>query len=151
MQKTLVVGMGNLLLGDDGVGVHAVRRLAQSGLPPGVEAVDIGTNSYDLLDCLCESAKLIVIDAMEGGREPGTIYRVPLEELRLLRKGDIVSSHQIHFREAVEMARMMGYSPQITVIGVEPKRLDWGTELSPEVEQRMPRLLELIRREIEKI
>lgn len=71
MKRILVVGIGNLLLGDEGVGVHVVSRLKESALPPGVEAVDVGTNSYDLIDCLYESERLIVIDAMQGGGEPG--------------------------------------------------------------------------------
>ncbi|HHV77902.1 MAG TPA: hydrogenase maturation protease [Syntrophothermus lipocalidus] len=151
MKRILVVGIGNLLLGDEGVGVHVVSRLKESGLPPGVEAVDIGTNSYDLIDCLYESERLIVIDAMQGGGEPGTIYRVPFEKLQLRREGELLSSHQLQFHEAVEMARMMGCSPEITVIGIEPKTIDWGTELSPELEHRIPRVLELVRQEIERI
>ncbi|NSW81842.1 MAG: HyaD/HybD family hydrogenase maturation endopeptidase [Syntrophothermus sp.] len=151
MNRVLVVGIGNLLLKDEGVGVHAVQELRESGLPPGVEAVDIGTNSYDLVDCLCESDKLIVIDAMEGGGEPGTIYRVSFENLELKRKGELLSSHQLQFHEAVEMAKMMGCCPEITVIGIEPKTIDWGTDLSPEVQRRLPRVVELVLQEIERL
>ena len=83
MKKIMVVGIGNLLMQDDGVGVHAIRQLEELGLPEEIGLIDGGTHSYDLVDIFCEANKLIIVDAMQAGGEPGTIYRAPLEELGL--------------------------------------------------------------------
>lgn len=151
MGKILVVGIGNLLLMDEGIGVHVVRRLEEAGLPLGVEAIDGGTNSYDLVDIFCQADDLIIVDALKGGHAPGTIYRAPLEELGLKPEENGVSLHQMHFIEAMNMVNLMGYHPRAVVFGIEPHTIDWGLDLSPQVEEKMPRVLELVREEIEKL
>lgn len=151
MGKILVVGIGNLLLMDEGIGVHVVRRLEEAGLPPGVEAIDGGTNSYDLVDIFCQADDIIIVDALKGGHTPGTIYRAPLSELGLKPEENGVSLHQMHFIEAMNMVNLMGCHPRAVVFGVEPHTIDWGLDLSPQVEEKMPRVLELVREEIEKL
>lgn len=146
-----MVGVGNLLLKDEGVGVHVVNRLEEEGLPPGVEAIDGGTNSYDLVDIFCQASDLIIVDALKGGLEPGTIYRAPLEDLGLKPDENGISLHQMHFIEAMTMVNLMGFHPRAMVFGIEPSVIDWGLELTPEVEEKMPRILELVREEIEKL
>lgn len=79
-RKVLVVGVGNVLRQDDGVGVHLVRAL-EGRLPPHAEAVDAGTCVLDVLDGVDRSSRLILVDAVAGGRAAGTIYRVPLTAL----------------------------------------------------------------------
>ncbi|MGE5398475.1 MAG: hydrogenase maturation protease [Chitinophagales bacterium] len=146
--KVMVVGIGNLLLCDEGVGVHAVNRLQEMELPPGVELIDGGTHSYDLVDVFCQAENLIIIDALQGGGEPGTIYRAPLEDLGLKPEENATSIHQLHFIEAVRMVNLMGHQPRVMVFGVEPARIDWDLEMSPEATAKFPRLIELIIQEI---
>jgi hydrogenase maturation protease len=147
----MVVGIGNYILQDEGVGVHAINRLAEKDLPSEVELIDGGTHSYDLVDIFCQAEKIIVVDALQAGGEPGTIYRAPLEELGLKPDDATVSLHQMHFIEAVYMVELLGHHPQITVFGVEPDTIDWGLELTPKVAERLPRLVELIEEEIDRL
>lgn len=148
MNKLMVVGIGNYILQDEGVGVHAIKRLMEMDLPDGVELVDGGTHSYDLVDFFCQAENLIIIDAMQAGGEPGTMYRAPLEELGLRPQENCTSLHEMHFIEAVKMVNMMGHYPKIIVYGIEPEVIDWGMELTPLIEEKLPRLTELVAEEI---
>ncbi len=151
MKRIMVVGVGNYILQDEGVGVHAVNRLMEMGLPPEIQLVDGGTHSYDLVDFFCQADHLIIVDAMSTGGEPGTIYRARLEDLGLRRQDDAISLHEIHFIDAIEMVHALGHYPEVMVFGVEPRAIDWGLELTPEVAACLPRLVELVKTEIEGI
>jgi hydrogenase maturation protease len=151
LKKIKVVGIGNLIMQDEGVGVHAINQLAEMDLPPGVDLIDGGVNSYDLLDIFCEADKLVIIDAMQTGGEPGTIYQAPLEELGLKPAENVNSLHEMHFIEAVQMTNLLGYNPEVIVFGVEPKTIAVGMELTPEIARILPRLLELVKMEIERL
>lgn len=147
----LVVGIGNPLLKDEGVGIHVVNRLNEEGLPPGVAAVDGGTHTYDLVDLFCQAENLIIVDAMKAGNEPGTLYRAPLWELGLKSEEKVLSVHQVHYIDSMHMVRMLGSDPKTMVFGIEPGEIDWGLDLTPPVAAKVPRLVELIREEIKHI
>lgn len=152
MKNIMVVGIGNLIMQDDGVGVHAIRALEAMGLPPDrVELIDGGTHSYDLIEEFCRADRLIIVDAMHAGGEPGTIYRAPLDELGLEPNENITSLHEMHFVEAMKMTRMLGYDPPTTVFGIEPAVVAVSMDLSPQVAEKFPRLVELIRQEIDQL
>ncbi|MCX5781057.1 MAG: hydrogenase maturation protease [Firmicutes bacterium] len=151
MKKIMIVGIGNLLMQDDGVGVHVIRALEQLDLPEGIELVDGGTHSYDLVEYFCEPEILIIVDAMHSGGEPGTIYRAPLEELGLKPVETITCLHEMHFIEAMEMVYMLGFNPRTIVFGIEPAVVGLGLELSPQVAEKLPRLVELIQIEIDNL
>lgn len=149
MKSIMVVGIGNYILQDEGVGVHVVNHLKEMDLPEQVSLVDGGTHSYDLVDFFCQADIIIVVDALKAGGEPGTIYRAPLEDLGLKTDENSTSLHQMSFIEAVQMVNLLGHHPQITVFGVEPKTIDWGLELTPEIAAKLPRLVELVTEEIQ--
>ncbi len=151
MKEIKVIGIGNLIMQDDGLGVHIIRELEAQGVPGNVELIDGGTHSYDLLEFLADADYAIIVDAMHTGGEPGTIYRAPLDELGIKPQENMTSLHELHFVEAVEMARLLGYHPQVLVFGVEPKEVGLGLELTPEVAARVPRVAQLIQEEIKKI
>ena len=148
MNKISVVGIGNLLMQDDGVGVHAVNRLSEMDLPEGVNLIDGGTHSYDLIEFFCESNIIIIIDAMQAGGKPGTIYRAPLEELGMKTDDTCISLHQLHFVDAMHMVNLLGHHPRAIVFGVEPASIQYSLELSPEIAAKLPRLVELVHKEI---
>ncbi len=151
MSKVAVVGIGNLLMQDDGVGIHIIKELeARSCLPQDVDLIDAGVSSYDMVDTFCSYDNLIIVDAMQAGGEPGTIYRAPFEELGLQPNLDITSLHEMHFIEAVNMIKLLGFNPQITVIGIEPEVIRINMELSPVIKAKVPRLIELIKAEVER-
>lgn len=144
--KILVIGMGNLIYRDEGVGVHVIEEMKKMELPPYVGLVDIGTSTMDLIGYLDGVKKLIVIDAMKAGGHPGDIYRCRPEDL--LPKGeDPVSLHDIGLLETLAMAKKKGLEIDTVVIGVEPKVFDWGMELSEEVKDRIPDIIEAVLKE----
>ncbi|MGE5405147.1 MAG: hydrogenase maturation protease [Candidatus Saccharibacteria bacterium] len=151
MKKVLVVGIGNPLLQDEGLGVHVAKVMEQMDLPPEVEVIDGGTHTYDLVDFFCQGENLIVVDALQAGGEPGTIYRAPLEQLGLKAEEGTTSLHQMNFIEAMQMVNLLGHHPRVIVFGVEPKTIDWGLELTPELQAKMPKLLDFIQKEIQEM
>lgn len=149
MKRIIVVGVGNLVMQDDGVGVHVVNCLSQMDIPAEVELIDAGTNSYDLVDFFSQGDIIIVVDAMRAGGEPGTIYRAPLEQLGLQLDASITSVHDLGFVQAAHHVNMLGHYPEILVYGIEPAKLDFSLELSPVLAGKVSRVAELIKQDIE--
>src|SRR4030065_1470608 len=145
----LIMGIGNILLKDEGIGVHVVRRLKEMPLPNNVEVLDGGTAGLDLVDFMENRRKLIVIDAVKNGDKPGTIYRLTEENLKIKPKA-IMSFHEIDFLDALHMSEVMAEKPEETiVIGIEPKDMSDGTELSPEIKERIPSIIAVVMEELE--
>jgi hydrogenase maturation protease len=144
--KILVVGIGNFLCQDEGIGVHIIQALQNMELPNHIELLDIGTSTMDLISHLEDVEKLIVIDTMEAGGIPGTIYRCKPEDLMPKDEGPI-SLHEIGLLESLAMAKKKGMEIATVVIGVEPKVIDWGVELSEEVKKSIPAIIEVILKE----
>lgn len=146
--KILILGVGNLLLSDEGIGVHVANELMKMELPPNVTVIEGGTDGFRLLNFITETDRLIVIDAVKGGAAPGSIYRFHIDEVRKCPSGFKTSVHQIGVLEAIDLSGLIGKTPHTTVIGVEPKSLEMGMELSAEVKARIPRIIELISDEL---
>ena len=144
----VVLGVGNLLRRDEGVGVHVVRALSGDGGAP-AELVDGGTAVFEALSGWQEIGKLVVIDALQAEREPGSVTRLRLEEASD-RNGPALSLHQYGLLDALALLRQAGLRlGEVVIYGVEPAETDWGTELSEPVARRLPRLLEQVREELE--
>lgn len=140
--SVLILGIGNLLLSDEGIGIHAVRCLAERELPPGVEVLDGGTSGADLVDHLEGRTKVIVIDAASGDGPPGTVYRCEAREL--IEQEGSLSLHEFGLADSLHMAERLGCAPQrVIVLGVQPATLEPGMELSPEVAAVLPGILKL--------
>jgi len=142
-----VVGVGNLLLRDEGIGVHIAHALQQIDIPHNVKIIDGGT-SPDLPHYLKDIDKLIIIDAVKAGGKPGTIYRFHPHDLNI-ESERIISLHELGLAQSLKMMRLMGNEPKETVIiGIEPKEIDWGTELSAELQQKIPEIINVVLGEI---
>ena len=146
--KTTVLGVGNLLLSDEGVGVHVARELMGMELPPGVSVVEGGTAGLNLLHLIRDADRLIVIDAVQGEGAPATVYRFDMDDIQDKGRGLIASVHSLGVREVLDLCALTGKGPQTTVIGIEPKSMGIGTELSDEVRAKVPLLLRLVLQEI---
>ncbi len=142
---TLVLGIGNLLLGDEGLGVHAARALIRNGSPPGTSVLEVGTAILDALPALEEAERVIILDAVKADREPGTLYRMNLEDCETTPC--IASMHGFDFHRVLALAGNES-SPEVVVLGIEPEQIDWSLELSSRVSESMPRLLEMVRTEL---
>jgi hydrogenase maturation protease len=149
-RRTVILGIGNILLSDEGIGVHVANELMQKELPPDVSVVEGGTDGFRLLNVITEADRLIVIDAVRGGDKPGTIYRFDINDVRNSPAGFKTSVHQIGILEVIDLSGLIGKTPHTTVIGVEPKSLEMGLELSPEIMEKVPRVLELVLEELNK-
>ncbi|MFH1647008.1 MAG: HyaD/HybD family hydrogenase maturation endopeptidase [Chloroflexota bacterium] len=145
--RVVVVGVGNLLLRDEGIGIHAVKALQEMDLPPDVKIIDGGT-SPDLIAYTRVGDKLIIVDAAKAGGEPGAIYRFRPGDLTG-EKGGLASAHELGVEHNLKLMSLTGNEPRETVIiGIEPKEIDWGTELSPELQRKVPEIVKVVLREI---
>jgi len=142
-RKTLVLGLGNLLLGDEGVGVHAAQALMEECFED-VEIQDTGTAILDALPALERADRVIVLDAMKGHGTPGTIYRIMMDQC--IGNPCIGSLHGFDLRSVLALAGCKT-SPEVLVLGVEPAVIEWSMALSPPVKNALPRLLEAVREE----
>lgn len=147
--KTLVAGVGNVLLGDEGIGVHAVRALRAEGVPEGVDLVDAGTALGDLLGELSGYGRLILVDAVRAGGQPGDLYRMEIQSPDDLRcPARPLSLHEMGVAEALDQARALGVlPPAVVLLGMEPARLEPGMDLSDVAGGALPRLVALVRAE----
>jgi hydrogenase maturation protease len=130
----LILGIGNCLVGDDGIGVHAVREL-QSSPPPGIPVVEVGTDFFSALLWMPLAAKVLAIDAMDAGKPPGTLYRCALDAIE--EQVQPVSVHELGLRAMLEYLGP-DERPEITVLGIQPDRIAWGLELSPILSRTLP-------------
>ena len=148
MSRVVVLGVGNLLRQDEGVGVHAVRALSGVHFGEWTEFVDGGTAVFEALSGWQEIEKLIVIDAVRGGRAPGSVSRLSLREVAD-RTAPALSVHEHGLLDALGLLKQAGLRVGETVIyGVEPAEAGWGTDLSAEVAASLPLLAARLRDEL---
>jgi hydrogenase maturation protease len=150
-QKIVIVGVGNVLCRDEGVGVHVVESLKEHNLPDNVKVYDCGTGGLDILEFLEGSDKAIIVDAVRGGMEPGEIYNFRLDEIDA-KDGEtkMLSLHELDLIKAMELGKRAYKIPEeILVIGVEPKNVEVGMELTAEVREAIPRVIQDIFKIIE--
>lgn len=145
----LILGVGNLLLSDEGVGVHVAQKLMHMELPPEVHVVEGGTDGFGLVNVILEADRMILIDAVKGGGQPGSIYRFDIDDCPPFPDLFKTSVHQISILEVINLSSLIGSTPQTTIIGVEPQCLEMGMELSPQVEAKIPKIIQMIQEEIE--
>jgi len=145
----LVIGLGNPLRGDDGVGPRVVRELDRRGLPEGVTALDVGTGGLDLLRVLEGRKHVVLVDAADVGREPGQFVRFRPDQARLVFAGDRLSLHHAGLGEVLALADALGRAlPEMVIFGVQPAEVAWGEGLSPAVEATLPILIDAVLEEI---
>ncbi len=149
-QGIVVIGVGNPLCSDDGLGIHFVRRFQDmaDSLPSGVEIVDGGTGGLDLLPFMRGRRRVIFVDAMDAGEEPGYIFRFRPEQLDLEAYPEI-SVHDVDMASLLRTAKLTeDYPDEVLIFAVQVKSVDLGLELSSPVERALKRVLELVRQEL---
>ena len=145
--RVVVLGVGNELLKDEGIGVYVARELARQTITFPVEIIEAGT----VPDCWQGDEpirKLVVIDAVYGGGEPGSIYRFTPEDVEF-ESCLKTSTHQISLVDSLKLSEVTGNKPEKTVIiGVEPKEVAWGTALSEELRSRIRDVVRIVLKEV---
>jgi hydrogenase maturation protease len=149
-QNIIILGIGNILLSDEGVGVHVANELMKNTLPPNISVIEGGTDGFRLLNIITEADRLIVVDAVRGGSDPGTIYRFTIDDVKSCPSGFKTSVHQIGILEVINLSGLIGKTPHTTIIGIEPKSLEMGMELSPEVREKIPRIIDIVLDEVKR-
>ncbi|MEW6727624.1 MAG: HyaD/HybD family hydrogenase maturation endopeptidase [Bacillota bacterium] len=149
--ELLILGIGNILLGDEGFGVHVVRELEKYDLPSGVTVMDGGTGGEDLVFWIEDAERLIVVDAIDAGAEPGTLFRFRDGDLDLASVEHPLSLHDSSFVNVLQLARLRGCLPETTVFAVQVESIDWGLALTPRVQEAVPRVIKAIELELSAI
>jgi hydrogenase maturation protease len=145
--RIVVIGVGNVLLTDEGVGAHVVHQLAELDLPSAVELIEGGTMPVECLGCVADIARLVIVDAVDGGGPPGAIYRLPVAEV--VGTTPQMSLHELTLAEALTSWHRRGLDESRTVIiGIQPHTIAWGTELSQPLAQKMPIILDTVVAEV---
>jgi hydrogenase maturation protease len=135
--RIVILGVGNLLMSDDAVGVHAARALA--GNPPsGAEVVDAGTDVLSTLPFLERADRALIIDALQAGEAPGTVSQ--MKEADLADLSGTVTAHAVNILAARHLFAREAVWPEIAILGVEPEVLAYGMTLSPTVAEALPQV-----------
>jgi hydrogenase maturation protease len=152
LSGTVVLGVGNVLMADEGVGVHAIGELErQYDFPAGVRLVDGGTSTNELLGDLEDLDHLIVIDAVRAGSEPGAMVRLEGAAVPAAFTTKL-SPHQVGIADLLATLKFLGRAPKSVVLfGVEPQRLELDLALSPVVAGRMPELCAQVVGELQRL
>lgn len=147
-----IMGVGNILLADEGFGVHFVRRLEEGfTFPEGVRLIDGGVLAYTLLDEICSCEHLIVIDAIKLTDTPGSIYRFTREELAT-RLPPPTSAHEVSFPDVLFKAELLGELPEVTFLCIVPEEYkDMALEMTPLMEERLPAMEGLLLKELARL
>jgi hydrogenase maturation protease len=151
--RTLVLGLGNTLLQDEGIGVHVIGELARQGSDtPWVEFMDGGTLSFTLADPIGAAAALIVVDTAQLDSAPGTIRIFEGEEMdAFVGSGRKTSVHEVSLRDLLAIASLEGRLPaRRALVGIQPRVMDWGHAPSPAVAAAIPRACAQVRALLER-
>lgn len=142
--RIVVLGIGNIILSDEGIGVRAVEAFQDRyRLPEDALAIDGGTSSMEMLDELSDLDLLIVLDTIVAGKAPGTVIRLAGDEVPVFFRRKL-SPHQIGLSDVLASLEFLGSAPKdMVVIGVQPVTLELGLELSPIVAEKIPQMVAL--------
>ncbi len=147
MEKKAVIGVGNLLLRDEGIGIHVIQEMRKMGVK-NIDLLDCATAGLDLLHIIGKYEKIVIVDAVKGGNKPGTIYKLGIRDINF-EKGEALSLHEVNLTKTLEIGEKLGLLPEkIVLIGVEPKDLGFGMELSEEVKKSLPFVIDTTLKEI---
>jgi hydrogenase maturation protease len=143
---TLILGVGNIIMGDEGFGVHVARELKGTKLGHDVRVEEGGVGGFNLLGVLEGVRQVIVVDVMNTDIPPGEIlFFKPGNDFAEPGK-QIISFHQIGVLELVQMWGLLGYQAEVFFLVTRPQRLEWSTELSPEAQQAASKAVKLIKK-----
>lgn len=142
-KRVLVMGVGNYILSDEGIGVHAVKELEKMEWPENVEIYDAGTTGLLSIHKVLDADVMIAIDAIEYREEPGTMIIFDKTDIMMNKLPIKLSAHEIGFQEMLLQAELHDKSPDVVkLIGIVPESLATGIELSPCCQEVLPKVLE---------
>ena len=147
--KILVVGLGNPLRADDGLGLKAIEILKEESWTSEVLFLKIGTSPINYLPQIKEAQNIIVIDAIQGGKKTGSIYQLTLDNLNH-QSTEYVNAHSYSLPQVITLAKEISNLPQkVLFYGLEPEDLSFNNHLSPSIKKNLPQLIKKIRKAID--
>ena len=151
MKKLLVLGVGNILMMDEGAGVHAIHEFweeKENYEEAVVDFIDGGTFTQDIFYLFEEYEHLLVLDIVRAGHEPGTIYSLDEDDL-IQNEKQMLSLHDVDLLDSLKMAQMRGHRPTLKVVGIEPAKINWGTQMTPALVKAFPSFMKVAKKHIE--
>ncbi|MDI3299699.1 MAG: hydrogenase maturation protease [Bacillota bacterium] len=151
--KVLVLGLGNVLLGDEGLGVYLVDHMRRAyDFPDGLALMDGGTLGWELLDLVARHRAVVIADAVEADAPPGTLYRFEAHDLRRVARRATSSAHDVEILEVLGGLALLGELPETVVVAMQPGEIrEMRLGLSPAVESRLPAMEEAVLAELERL
>ncbi|MGV8905298.1 MAG: hydrogenase maturation protease [Acetobacterium sp.] len=147
LKDTVIIGIGNILLQDDGIGVHVINQLEKEELPVTIKLVDGGTSTLDMLGFFLDYEKVIVVDCLRAGLKPGTIYKIKPEDINNYEKENL-SIHDVQILDVVRMAKMMDRTPLVVIFGIEPEKISLELEMTETMIAKIPEIVAHIKKEL---
>ncbi len=145
-----IIGIGNTLKGDDGIGVILARKIEEKDLPSDVKVIIVGTGGMKILHRLKDLEKAIIVDAVQFEGDPGEHVFFSPEEVRSLRESR--GTHETNLLDVLELSEKVGEAPDnVLILGIQPKNNNMGSKVSPELEKRIPELVEELYKKIKAI
>ncbi|GJQ60076.1 MAG: hydrogenase maturation protease [Candidatus Scalindua sp. AMX11] len=149
--KIVIIGIGNVLLMDEGIGIHVVDELEKHKFPQNVTLYDGGTGGFKLIDLMDGANTVFFIDAVETGKPPGTIITFKSGDVRTNYRKKRYSLHDTDLLEVIKMVELLEFSPDIVIVGVQPKTINYGTTLSQELKDSIPDIINTVLKSVEKL
>ncbi|MFH1664528.1 MAG: hydrogenase maturation protease [Candidatus Omnitrophota bacterium] len=146
MENVLIVGVGSVLKGDDGVGMRVVEELGKEALGDGVKLYGGDISGLDLLKHFPESGRVIIIDAADMGEPAGTVKVFAFRDIKRSEFNDRFSTHSMGLLETLTLAEKIGLGCDVTIVGVQPENTDYSLDLSDRVKGKIPFIVEEVKR-----
>ncbi len=153
LPRILICGIGNRLKKDDGIGPYLIEELEKRVLPPNVSFMDFGISGFKTALEIGKYDKVIFVDAIQRGEQPGQIYRITLSKEDLWQSSSLssftISLHESDLERILATAALIdNYPKEVVILGCEPKDLSFGLSLSQEVKKQVSKIIDLILDEI---
>lgn len=145
-----VIGIGNTLRGDDGIGPAVIKELKKIKIPDCIQLLDIGSDALSILDHFEKEQRLIIIDCANMDKSPGDVIKFEMKDSNLPILDKAISIHGFGFSEVFNIASNLYKDIKCTVIGIQPKALEFNTGLSEEIKSKIPSIIKMVVKETNK-
>ncbi|MBU2563752.1 MAG: hydrogenase maturation protease [Actinobacteria bacterium] len=144
-----IIGFGNKYRSDDGIGIRIIEELEKLDSFKDIEIIDGGTSGSDLIFLIKGCSKIIIIDAIDAGQNVGDVVNIKINDIEEFIRRDYksLSLHDLNLADILKLIKALKIDADISIIGVKPKKMDFGDRLSPEIEKKIPEIISLVRKE----
>ena len=145
-----IIGFGNKYRSDDGIGIRVVEELRKLDSFRNIDIIDGGTSGTDLIFLVKDCRKIIIIDAIDAGQNVGDVVNIQISDVEEFIKRDYksLSLHDLNLADILKLIKALKINADISIIGVKPKKMDFGDKLSTEIEKKIPEIISLVKKEV---